>query len=163
MFPVTIKFVKTHPNAVLPKYNHADPYIGDSGLDIVSVDKVVIPKGGSAVVEVGLKLGYITPGYWFRVEGRSGLGFKFSVSPHFGIIDNPYRGNMGIKLYNNGANEYEVKPGDKIAQLIVYPLIQASVEWSEEVQATTRGEKGFGSSDKLLPGEVKIDGTIAQY
>jgi len=99
-------------------------------------------------VPVGLKLGYVTPGYWFRVEGRSGMGFKRHVFPHFGIIDNPYRGDMGVKLYNfSDVNVYIFK-GDKVAQLIVYPLIQADVEWTDQVVESARGEKGFGSSDK---------------
>lgn len=148
MFPVTIKFVKTHPDAVLPKYNHSDPYTGDSGLDVTAVEDVIIPAKGWVTVPVGLKLGYVTPGYWFRVEGRSGMGFKKHVFPHFGIIDNPYRGDMGVKLYNfSDVNVYFFK-GDKIAQLIVYPLIQADVEWADQVVESSRGEKGFGSSDK---------------
>lgn len=148
MFPVTINFVKTHPDAVLPKYNHSDPYTGDSGLDVTAVEDVIIPAKGWVTVPVGLKLGYVTPGYWFRVEGRSGMGFKRHVFPHFGIIDNPYRGDMGVKLYNfSDVNVYFFK-GDKVAQLIVYPLIQANVEWADRVVETARGEKGFGSSDK---------------
>lgn len=146
MFPVDIKFVKTHPDAVLPKYNHADPYTGDSGLDVTAVEKVVIPAKGYNVVPVGLKLGFITPGYWFRVEGRSGVGFKKHIFPHFGIIDNPYRGDMGVKLYNFGTEDQTFMPGDKVAQLIIYPLIQANVNWTVEVSETKRGEKGFGSS-----------------
>ena len=148
MFPVTINFVKTHPDAVLPKYNHSDPYTGDSGLDVTAVEDVIIPAKGWVTVPVGLKLGYVTPGYWFRVEGRSGMGFKRHVFPHFGIIDNPYRGDMGVKLYNfSDVNVYIFK-GDKVAQLIVYPLIQADVEWTDQVVESARGEKGFGSSDK---------------
>lgn len=205
MFPVTINFVKTHPFAVLPQYNHADPYTGDSGLDVTAVEDVILPcrgftaarlptneerakyiaektevygkdaaeklakeltisdrKSPWAVVPVGLKLAYITPGYWFRVEGRSGMGFKKHVFPHFGIIDNPYRGDMGIKLYNFSDVDVVIKKGDKIAQLIVYPLIQANVDWALDVTETKRGEKGFGSSDKLLPNEVMVDGKIAQ-
>lgn len=146
MFPVDIKFVSTHPLAVLPKYNHNDPYTGDSGLDVTAVDDVVIQPKSFAVVPVGLKLAFITPGYWFRVEGRSGLGFKKHIFPHFGIIDNPYRGDMGVKLYNFGDEPQYIKQGDKIAQLIVYPLIQANVGWAEEVTESKRGEKGFGSS-----------------
>ena len=148
MYPVDIRFVMTHDAAVLPEYNHNNPFQGDSGLDVTSVEDVIIPYGGSAVVPVGLKLAYITPGDWFRVEGRSGLGFKHSIAPHFGIIDNSYRGDMGIKLYNFGKADYTVKAGDKIAQLIVYPLIQSNVGWSMKVHETARGEKGFGSSDK---------------
>ena len=146
MFPVDIKFVSTHPLAVLPKYNHADPYVGDSGLDVTAVDDVVIQPKSFAVVPVGLKLAYITPGYWFRVEGRSGLGFKKHIFPHFGIIDNPYRGDMGVKLYNFSDEHQYIKQGDKVAQLIVYPLIQANVSFTDEVSETKRGEKGFGSS-----------------
>jgi len=148
MFPVNIKFVKTHELAVLPKFNHADPYTGDSGIDLTAVEQVTVPAKGYAVVPVGLKLGYVTPGYWIRVEGRSGVGFKKHIFPHFGIIDNPYRGDMGIKLYNFGTEDQTFKAGDKIAQLIVYPLIQADIEWTDQVSETTRGEKGFGSSDK---------------
>jgi dUTP pyrophosphatase len=148
MFPVTIKFVKTHEAAVLPKFNHNDPYVGDSGLDLTAVNDVIVPAKGWAIVPVGLKLGYITPGYWIRVEGRSGVGFKRHIFPHFGIIDNPYRGDMGIKLYNFGEMDQLFAIGDKIAQLIVYPLIQADVEWTDQIVETTRGEKGFGSSDK---------------
>ena len=161
MFPVTIKFVKTHDLAVLPKFNHADPYVGDSGLDLTAVEDVTISYRGKgfiegtgiisdpwAIVPVGLKLGYLTPGYWLRVEGRSGIGFKKHVFPHFGILDNPYRGDMGIKLYNFSDTDVIIKAGDKIAQLIVYPLIQADVEWADQVVESARGEKGFGSSDK---------------
>lgn len=148
MFPVTINFVKTHPDAVLPSYNHNDPYTGDSGLDVTAVEDVVIPAKGWVTVPVGLKLAFVTPGYWFRVEGRSGMGFKKHVFPHFGIIDNPYRGDMGVKLYNfSDVNVYILK-GDKVAQLIVYPLIQTNVNWAFEVTETARGDKGFGSSDK---------------
>ena len=164
MFPVDIKFVMTHDSAVLPKYNHADPYTGDSGLDISAVEEITIPAKGWATVPVGLKLAYITPGYWIRVEGRSGVGFKKHIFPHFGIIDNPYRGDMGIKLYNFSDVDQTFKVGDKIAQLIVYPLIQANVNWSDEVTKTNRGDKGFGSSDaKLLPNEVAVNGTPASF
>jgi dUTP pyrophosphatase len=165
MFPVSIKFVKTHDLAVLPKFNHADPYVGDSGLDLTAVEQVIIPARGSAVVPVGLKLAYITPGYWIRVEGRSGVGFKRSIFPHFGIIDNPYRGDMGIKLYNFTGEDQSFNPGDKIAQLIVYLLIQADVVWTDQVSETQRGEKGFGSSDaekisKIYPTDKPVQYTI---
>jgi dUTP pyrophosphatase len=146
MFPVDIKFVKTHDKAVLPKYNHNDPYVGDSGIDVVAVEDAIVPAKGYKIIEIGVKLAYITPGYWFRVEGRSGVGFKRHIFPHGGIIDNPYRGDLGIKLYNFGTEDQVFKAGDKIAQLVVYPLIQANLEWVDQVTETKRGEKGLGSS-----------------
>ena len=102
---------------------------------------------GSAVVPVGLTLADITPGYWIRIEPRSGLGFKHNLQPHLGVIDNGYRGDLAVKLYNFSDNGYVVQPGDKIAQLVVYPLLQPTFEFAEKLTATPRGDKGFGSSD----------------
>jgi dUTP pyrophosphatase len=146
MFPVDIKFVLTHPKANLPKYNHGDAFTGDTGLDVTAVEDTVIPTKGYNVVPIGLKLAYITPGYWIKIEGRSGIGFKKHIFPHFGIIDNGYRGDMGVKLYNFGTEDQLFKAGDKVAQLAIYPLIQANVEWATGATDTARGDKGFGSS-----------------
>lgn len=146
-----LKFKKTHDAAVLPKANNDKPYFGDTGYDLTSVESAWIPPGTSRVVEVGLTLADITPGYWFRIEPRSGLGFKNSIQPHLGVIDNGYRGDLGVKLYNfHETKDLQVKAGDKIAQIVVYPLIQPECEWSEEVTETDRGDRGFGSSDENL-------------
>ena len=143
MATVAIKFKKTNENAIIPSKNHAD----DTGLDVTSVEDKVIPARGSAVVDVGLMFAYIDHGFWVKVEGRSGLGFKHGISPHPGIIDQGYRGDAGIKLYNNTDVDYEVKAGDRIAQFVVYRNF--SVDVSEgEIMETERGSKGFGSSGK---------------
>lgn len=138
-----VKFVKTHPDAKLPVKNNWD----DTGFDVFCVEDKEIPARGSAVVDVGLDFAFITPGYWIKVEGRSGLGFKYGITPHQGIIDNPYRGNAGIKLYNNSDNPYTVIKGDRIAQFVVYKNYNVAVEEGEKTEST-RGEKGFGSSGK---------------
>lgn len=143
-----VKFVKTHPDAQLPKANNEDIGTGDSGYDLTAVDDVLIHSKDSAVVPVGFKVGYIEKGFWFRVEPRSGLGFKHSLQPHLGVIDNGYRGDLGVKLYNFGSSSYTVKKGDRIAQFVVYPLIHPQCEWIDEVVESDRGEKGFGSSGK---------------
>lgn len=89
----------------------------------------------------------IEPGYWVRIEGRSGLGFKHGILPHPGIIDCGYRGSAGIKLYNLTDKDYEIKAGDRIAQFVVYN--NHDVDVSEgEIEESLRGEKGFGSSGK---------------
>ena len=95
-----VKFKKTHPDAKLPVKNHPDNLTGDAGFDLFAVDSIQIPARSSKVVPVGLKLASITPGFWFRIEPRSGLGFKKSLQPHLGVIDNGYRGDLGIKVYN---------------------------------------------------------------
>lgn len=152
MSNVFIKLKKTHPDAVLPVANNKDLAVGDTGYDLVAVEDVLIPNESSDVVPVGLTLADISPGYWLRIEPRSGLGFKHSIQPHLGVIDNGYRGDLGVKLYNFKSDKdvdgYLVKKGDKIAQLVVYPLIQPEFTFSDDVSETSRGDNGFGSSDE---------------
>ena len=140
-FMPKVKFVKTHPDAKLPTKNNAT----DTGFDVYAVESVTIPARGSAVVPVGLKVGYIPEGYWFKVEGRSGLGFKHSLLPHPGIIDNEYRGDCGVKLYNLSDVEYTINKGDRCAQFVFYLNLNIELEFGE-VKASNRGDKGFGSS-----------------
>ena len=143
-----IKFKATHDDAVLPGANNKDFGTGDSGYDLVAVEDVDIPHGESRVVPVGLTLADITPGYWVRIEPRSGLGFKHSLQPHLGVIDNGYRGDLAVKMYNfHDEVDYVVSKGDKIAQLVMYKLLQPKCEWATEITDTARGDKGFGSSD----------------
>jgi dUTP pyrophosphatase len=155
-----LELIKTHENAILPSQNNtALDGTGDTGYDLYAVEDVLIPgiqvntgtrvgHINSAVVPVGLEIGYIEPGYWLRIEGRSGLGFKHGIQPHFGIIDNQYRGGLGVKLYNLTSNDYQIKAGDKVAQIVGYKLIEMNIEFTDTKSDSTRGEKGFGSSGR---------------
>lgn len=138
-----LRFEKMVEGAVLPSKNHDN----DTGLDVSSVVDITIPAKGSAVVDVGLRFSYIEPGYWVRIEGRSGLGFKHGIMPHPGIIDEGYRGDAGVKLYNLTDKDYEVKTGDRVAQFVVYTNHPVNVTEGTVVNSD-RGEKGFGSSGK---------------
>jgi len=140
---LSMKFVKTHEDAKLPERAHDS----DSGYDLYSVSEVIVPGDGSVVVPVGLTLGYLTPGWWFRVEPRSGLGFKHNLQPHLGIIDNGYRGDLGVKLYNFSNVNITLNKGTKIAQLVLYPHITAEVGFIDKVVEADRGDAGFGSTD----------------
>jgi len=144
MTKVEIKFTKTNDDAQIPTRN----FNTDTGFDVYSVESIVIPARGSTVVDVGLSFAYITPGYWCKIEGRSGLGFKHGITPHPGIIDQGYRGTAGIKLYNNTDTEYTVKKGERIAQLIVYRNYSVEMSEAENIEESERGAKGFGSSGK---------------
>jgi len=145
-----VLFVQTHPDAILPFKNHPEQETGDAGYDLFAVETTTIPARGYAVVPVGLKLGYITPGYWFRVEARGGNGFKKNLEPHPGIVDNPYRGDLGIKLFNFSDEDQVIKKGNGAAQFILYKMVKSNVGWiaEEDVKSTDRNEKAFGSSDK---------------
>jgi len=138
-----LKFEKTHENAKLPTKNHES----DTGFDVYSIEDKIIPAKGSNVVGVGLKFASIPDGYWIKVESRSGMGFKHGILAHPGIIDNGYRGDAGVKLYNLSDKDYEIKTGDRIAQFVLYLNIQMGIDWGK-VELTDRSEKGFGSSGK---------------
>ena len=139
----SLKFKRVHPDAKLPTKNNAS----DTGYDVSAVEDKVIPARGSAVVDVGLEFAYITPGFWVKVEGRSGLGFKSGIAPHNGIIDSGYRSNAGIKLYNLTDADYEIKKGDRIAQFVVYKNYNVDISEGTTVESD-RGANGFGSSGK---------------
>lgn len=146
---VALKFVKTHPDAVMPARKHDDLATGDSGYDVTAVEDVVIPARSSALVPTGLTLGDVPPGIWIRIESRSGLAFKHNVHAFNGIIDNNYRGDLGVKLINHSDTDYHVKAGDRVAQLVLYPLVVVlRTAWTDEVTETDRGADGFGSTGK---------------
>tara|TARA_R110001592_G_scaffold7462_3_gene41840 strand:- start:584 stop:1006 length:423 start_codon:yes stop_codon:yes gene_type:complete len=140
---MTLKFEKTHKDAILPVKNHDN----DTGMDVTSIEDITVPARGSAVVGVGLKFAYIEPGFWIKVEGRSGLGFKHGIMPHSGIIDEGYRGDAGVKLYNLTDVDYAVKAGERVAQFVIYANYPVEVSEGDVVDSD-RGEKGFGSSGK---------------
>ena len=103
---VVIKFVKTHPDAKLPTKAHD----GDNCFDLYAVEGTTIRPSkadvvgnvqvASGVVPVGITVAYITPGYGFVIKPKSGLGFKHNLQPHLGEVDNGYRGDCAVKMYN---------------------------------------------------------------
>lgn len=145
---MSLKFVKTHLDAVLPIRKHDDPVRGDSGYDVTAVADTIVPARGAAVVPVGLVLADVPAGIWIRIESRSGLQFKHGISAFNGIIDNSYRGSLDIRLINNTDADYKVAKGDRIAQLVCYPLYTMPTEWSENTTDTDRGANGFGSTGR---------------
>lgn len=144
-----IKFIKTDFFAILPEKNNSHPLEGDIGYDLFAIEDTIIPARGSAVVPVGIKVGFIEPGYWFKIEARSGNGFKKGLEPHPGIIDNSYRGDLGVKLFNFTDQDQIIEKHKGAAQFVIYKMVDSEVEWMEESDLinTSRGEKGFGSSD----------------
>ena len=143
MEQVEIKFKKLSDNAQLPKRNRPS----DTGIDVFSAENTWIPARGSCNVETGLSFAYIPKEYWIRIESRSGLGFKHGVQAFPGIIDSSYRGSAAIKLQNHSDTDYEVKIGDRIAQLVLYKNYDVSVEFGE-IESSDRGADGFGSSGR---------------
>jgi dUTP pyrophosphatase len=145
---IKISFVKTHEDAQLPQRNNKEVQVGDTGYDIYAVEDVNIRPHSTITVPIGLDIAYIERGYWLRIESRSGMFFKHGITAFPGVIDCSYRGKLGAALINNTDTPYFVKKGDRIAQLVVYKLIEPVISWSTEKDLTSRGEKGFGSSGR---------------
>jgi len=145
MFLPKVKFKLTSPNARLPEYAHDT----DSGADLFASEHYWIGSGETVLVPTGLQI-ELPPHFEGQVRSKSGLAAKYGVhvlnSP--GTIDEGYRGDVKVILHNAGRTTFEIKPGDKIAQLIIAPYIQLEFEVAEELSETTRGENGFGSTGK---------------
>jgi len=148
MSQIKISFVKTHEDAKLPERKHNESLVGDTGYDIYSVEEVFIKPHSTQIVPIGLDIGYIEPGYWIRIESRSGLFFKNGITAFPGVIDCSYRGKLGAALINNTDEGYLIKKGDRIAQLVVYKLIEPTITWADKKDETIRGDKGFGSTGR---------------
>jgi len=140
---MTVKVLRTDPEAQLPAYAHP----GDAGMDVRSIEDVTLAPGARALVRTGLVL-ELPPDAEAQVRPRSGLALKHGVTvlntP--GTIDAGYRGEVGVILVNLGAEPFVVEKGMKIAQLVVAPVAQAEVVEVSAVDATDRGAGGFGST-----------------
>jgi dUTP pyrophosphatase len=139
-----IHFKKTHPEALLPRRNNSN----DTGYDLFAVEDVTIPSKGDGVVPTGVQVARVPENVWYLILPRSGIGFKHGIQPHLGVIDNGYRGDLGVKLYNFSNTDHKVLKGDRVAQIAYFPLISLEPQWSEEVEETDRGANGFGQSGK---------------
>jgi dUTP pyrophosphatase len=132
------------PEAILPQRAYAD----DAGLDLAACESVVLGPGERATVGTGLAVA-IPPGYAGYVQPRSGLasnhGISMVNSP--GLVDSGYRGELRVVLLNTDRrNAFEVEPGMRIAQLVLLPVPHVDLRVVDELPASERGERGFGSS-----------------
>lgn len=143
-----IRFQKLHPNAVLPQ--RATP--GSAGMDLVACLKepVLLPPGGRAMIPTGLAMALPTAEWVGLVYARSGLAVRHGItlSNCVGVIDSDYRGEIRVGLCNLGQEAYSIEPGERIAQLVITPVLLPPVEQVDELDSTERGAGGFGSTGK---------------
>lgn len=139
---LTVK--RVHPDAVMPAYAHE----GDAGLDLCSVAQVTLAPFERALVPTGIAVA-IPEGHAGFVQPRSGLalrqGLSFVNTP--GLIDAHYRGEISVIAINLDSSEpIVIRPGERIAQLVILPVARAAVVEAPELEQTVRGEGGFGST-----------------
>ena len=140
---ITVKIKKLSEDAVIPEYAHE----GDSGMDIYSTEDIVIPAGERRLVGSGLSF-EIPIGYEIQVRPKSGLAANFGITnlnaP--GTIDSNYRGEVKGILFNSGKEAYHVKKHSKIFQIVLQKVSKMEIEEAEELNDTSRGHGGFGST-----------------
>ncbi|KAK9113128.1 hypothetical protein Scep_020647 [Stephania cephalantha] len=136
-----LKVKKLSEKAILP--SRGSPL--SAGYDLSSAIDMKVPARGKALVPTDLSIS-IPEGTYARVAPRSGLAWKHSIDVGAGVIDADYRGPVGVILFNHSDVDFEVKTGDRIAQLIIEKVMTPEVQEVEDLDSTVRGSGGFGST-----------------
>lgn len=140
---MNIEVKKLHPDAKLPVRAHE----GDAGLDLFSTGGFVIGPGERVSVPTGIAIA-VPLGHVGLIMDRSGLAAKHGITTLGGVIDSNYRGEWGIIMLNTSDTAYEVMPGERVAQVLVIPIVLPEVCEVSELDDTIRGEGRFGSTGK---------------
>jgi len=137
-----IKVKKMVDNAKLPTRSNYN----DAGADLYSTETVVIPPLSRALVSTGITI-ELPENIYGRIAPRSGLALKHGLDVLAGVVDEGYRGVIGVVIYNTDKNkEYIINVGDKIAQLILETYHKQDFIWSDNLSESDRSNKGFGST-----------------
>lgn len=127
----------------IPQYAHA----GDAGADITASERTVIPPGERLLVATGVRL-EIPEGHVGLIWPRSGLAVKKGIDCGAGVIDSHYRGEVKVLLFNHSDSEFQIEPGDRIAQILIQKVERVQFLPTDQLSETARNEGGFGSTGK---------------
>lgn len=147
---MALKIKKLYKDSKIPTY--ADP--GAAGMDLYAYlpeeGVIAIPGGEAAKIKTGIAV-EIPHGYFGGIYARSGLAFKKNLRPvnAVGVIDETYRGEIVVGLYNDSPFTQRVAHGERIAQMVIQPYVQVELEEVEDLSETERGTGGFGSSGRF--------------
>jgi dUTP pyrophosphatase len=140
---VTIGVKKLRPEAMIPRYTH-DGEFGDLAADLYAVEEVTFLRGDVKTIATGIALQF-PPGYGAVVADRSGLALK-GLTTFAGVIDPGYRGELRVVAAYFGVSPLVLKAGDRVAQLRIVERIGAAFHEIDELGASERSDRGFGSS-----------------
>ncbi len=125
---------------------------GSAGMDLrACLDQTLsLAPGAVELIPTGFAIHIADSGYAAMILPRSGLGHKHGIvlGNLVGLIDSDYQGQLFVSCWNRSASEYHIEPGERIAQLVVVPVIQPKFEVVQDFSASDRGEGGFGSSGR---------------
>ena len=135
-------FVKLDPLAYLPRRAHDE----DAGFDLFSPKYDLVPARGSCVIDTGVHIA-IPKGYAGLIVPKSGLNFHNGILSD-GLIDSGYTGSIRVKLYNLTDRSYEIRPMDKISQIVFIQVADPMLVMTDKLEETDRGDGGFGSTGR---------------
>ena len=138
---MNLRVKKLAPDAIIPTRGSA----GAVGYDLYSADDVVVPPTHRTLISTGIAI-VLPVGVYGRVAPRSGLAVKNGIQVGAGVVDPDYTGEVKVVLFNHGHMDFQIKKGDRIAQLILERCETPQVEEIGAVEETERGSKGFGST-----------------
>ena len=138
---VKVKIKKLKENATIPSYGHP----GDAALDLFSTENYIVPAGKRQLVSTGVGI-ELPKGYFSSIREKSGLAHKRGIAILGGVIEYGYTGEYGVIVLNTGDEDFEIRAGDKVAQLVIAPVATADVEVVEELSDSVRGEGAWGST-----------------
>jgi len=148
MTVIDVKLLDARMAAHLPHY--ATP--GSAGLDLRACldEALVLAPGQTALIPTGLSIHIGDAGYCAMLLPRSGLGHKHGIvlGNLVGLIDSDYQGQVMVSVWNRGAHPFTIEPGERIAQMIVVPVVQVELEVVAQFEESARGAGGFGSSGR---------------
>lgn len=125
---------------------------GSAGFDLYAAieNNIEIPANGNAVIPTGIAISLPSEDYVALIFPRSGLSVKHGISMLncVGVIDSDYRGELSVGLINHFKTPYTIEPGERVAQLLLMPVVAARLLVVDELDDTERGEKGFGSTGR---------------
>lgn len=133
--------VRVAGTGALPRYGSD----AAAGADLVAAEAVVIGPGERAAIGTGIHV-ELPPGHVGLVWPRSGLALKHGIDTLAGVIDSDYRGEVRVVLVNHGREPFAIAPGDRVAQLLVQRVERVSFVAAADLESTTRGTGGFGST-----------------
>lgn len=137
-----LKIKKLDPNAIIP--TRANPT--DAGADLYALEDIRIQPNTRELVRTGISL-EVPESYYARIAPRSGLAYKNGIDVLAGVVDSSYRGEVGVILLNTDTQKiFNIRAGDRIAQLIIEAHYNMTIREVDSLSDTTRGDGGFGST-----------------
>lgn len=138
-----IKIQKLFKDAILPTYAHPD----DAGMDLYSREEKILKPSERHIFKTGIAMA-IPCGYAGLVWDRSGLAAKEGITTLAGVVDSSYRGEIGVVILNTSPNKVKIIKGERIAQMLIQPVIAAKIKEAKKLNQTQRGTGGFGASGR---------------